>query len=218
MLPVFSHRVIQQTCSACWVPKPNAHSLQFFHAQLLWWISPVVRKMEAVWKRSLATQKNEAVAAVAQDPLVRCATYVPVLWHVPSWRGKKPTDRDGPWQWRVSGLGFHPFFSRDLDPFRLVWQDGKLANNWFYNPEVELLVAFLWSGGQIEKLHQHRPQTATSHVSTMFMCNKEVIGGRIPEKRNERTGGDKARNRTRNKNEPENHDGTQSSSWERKEK
>ena len=70
----------------------------------------------------------------------------------------------------------------------------------------------------IIKLHQHRTQTATNHVSTTFMCNKEVIGGRIPEKRNERTGGDKARNRTRNKNEPENHDGTQSSSWERKEK
>ena len=69
-----------------------------------------------------------------------------------------------------------------------------------------------------QQFHQHRPQTATNHVSTTFMCNKEVIGGRIPEKRNERTGGDKARNRTRNKNEPENHDGTQSSSWERKEK
>ena len=40
-----------------------------------------------------------------------------------------------------------------------------------------------------KKLHQHRPQTATNHVSTTFMRNKEFIGCPIPEKRNERKEG-----------------------------
>ena len=38
-------------------------------------------------------------------------------------------------------------------------------------------------------IHQHRPQTATNHVSTTFMRNKEFIGCPIPEKRNERKEG-----------------------------
>ena len=35
------------------------------------------------------------------------------------------------------------------------------------------------------ELHQHRPQVATNHVSTIFMHNKEFIGRPIPDKRNE---------------------------------
>ena len=42
------------------------------------------------------------------------------------------------------------------------------------------------------KLHQHRPQTATNHVSTTFMRNKEFIGRPIPETRNERKEGRQA--------------------------
>ena len=42
------------------------------------------------------------------------------------------------------------------------------------------------------KLHQHRPQTATNHVSTTFMRNSEFIGRPIPEKRNERKEGRQA--------------------------
>ena len=34
-----------------------------------------------------------------------------------------------------------------------------------------------------DKLHQHRPQTATNHISTTFVCNKELIGHPVPEKR-----------------------------------
>ena len=43
-----------------------------------------------------------------------------------------------------------------------------------------------------QKLHQHRPQTATNHVSTTFMRNKEFIPRPIPEKRNERKEGRQA--------------------------
>ena len=45
---------------------------------------------------------------------------------------------------------------------------------------------------RINKLHQHRPQTATNHVSTTFMRNKDVMGCPIPEKRNERKEGRQA--------------------------
>ena len=45
---------------------------------------------------------------------------------------------------------------------------------------------------QKKKLHQHRPQTATNHVSTTFMHNKEFIPCPIPEKRNERKEGRQA--------------------------
>ena len=45
---------------------------------------------------------------------------------------------------------------------------------------------------KLNKLHQHRPQTATNHVSTTFMRNKDVMGCPIPEKRNERKEGRQA--------------------------
>ena len=44
----------------------------------------------------------------------------------------------------------------------------------------------------MQKLHQHRPQTAAHHVSTKFMRNKQFIGRPIPEKRNERKVGRQA--------------------------
>ena len=59
----------------------------------------------------------------------------------------------------------------------------------------------------VQKLHQHRPQTATNHVSTTFMCNKEFIGHPIPEKRNERKEGRQA---PEPEPEPE---GTRKSRW-----
>ena len=68
----------------------------------------------------------------------------------------------------------------------------------------------------IKKLHQHRPQTATNHVSTTFMRNKEFIGCPIPEKKRKKRRETSPGTQARNQKEPENHDGTQSSSWQRK--
>ena len=48
-----------------------------------------------------------------------------------------------------------------------------------------------WKAAQA-KLHQHKPQTATNHVSTTFMRNKEFIPCPFPEKRNERKEGRQA--------------------------
>ena len=45
------------------------------------------------------------------------------------------------------------------------------------------------------KLHHHRPQAATNHVSTFsttFIRNEEFIGRPIPDKRNERKVGRQA--------------------------
>ena len=43
-------------------------------------------------------------------------------------------------------------------------------------------------------LHQHRPQTATNHVSTTFMRNKEHFRRPVPEKETTEKKGDKVRN------------------------
>ena len=76
-----------------------------------------------------------------------------------------------------------------------------------------------------EELPQHRPQTATTHVSTKVMCNSKfmelsgtllssvlhIMMFRTPFPRKERREkkGDKHRNPSRNQEEPANHDGTE---------
>ena len=68
------------------------------------------------------------------------------------------------------------------------------------------------------KLHQHRPQTATNHVSTTFMRNKEFIPCPIREKKRKKRRETSRGTRARNQKEPENHDGTPSSSLRKKKK
>jgi hypothetical protein len=51
----------------------------------------------------------------------------------------------------------------------------------------------------MEKFHQHRPQTATTHVSTKVMCNSkfmELSGTLLLRKERRKKKGDKHRNRT----------------------
>ena len=71
------------------------------------------------------------------------------------------------------------------------------------------------SEANMQKLHQHRPQTATNHVSTTSMCNKEIIGRPIPEKTKEKKG-DKPRNRSKNPKEQANDAGAKSPSGRKK--
>ena len=63
-----------------------------------------------------------------------------------------------------------------------------------------------------EELPQHRPQTATTHVSTKVMCNSkfmELSGTLLLRKERREKKGDKHRNPSRNQEEPANHDGTE---------
>ena len=91
-------------------------------------------------------------------------------WNL-SWNQEEPINHDGT----------EPLSAKQKEISTRTLQPGGTGKSWWNR-------ILSWQ----KKLHQHRPETATNHVSTTFMRNKEFIGCPIPEKRNERKEGRQA--------------------------
>ena len=110
---------------------------------------------------------------------------------------------------------------------RLLYQHLAISTGFSIDPSIFVLPAGCDLSTKMAsvfqpppKLHQHRPQTATTHVSTKVMCNSiflELSGTLLLRKERREKKGDKHRNRSRNQEEPANHDGTEPLSWGKKE-